>query len=96
MYFISAAFASTIKLPDCRPGFIEYVRFEDEFDNLLLYSKILVIKLDSYDHEHYTRREHLFPFLIDAQTRRDNVTLHTNSCNSGDHGFASFTLKPSE
>lgn len=94
MFFISAGFASTRRDPDCRPGFIEYVRFEDDFHDLLLYSKILAIKLDSYDYEHYTRREHLFPFLIDAQTRRNKITLHTRACNSSDHGFASFTLEP--
>lgn len=90
--FSSAGVASIKREPDFQPGIIQYVRFQKDFHNPSLYSKILVIKLDSYDHEHYTSKEHLFPFLIDVQTCRNRVTLHTTSCDSGDHGFDSFTI----
>lgn len=53
----------------------------------------MIIKLDSMNNENYTDDPRLLQPLTYAYAVGEKVTLHTESCTSGDHGFASFSLR---
>lgn len=74
-------------LSSCSPGVIKYIRYE--MDNV---KPIVVIKLDSMNNENYTDNIYLLQPLTYAYAVGEKVKLHTKSCTSGDHGFASFSL----
>lgn len=71
----------------------EYITFDDGYNTgLELVRPSVVIKLDSYNHEHYTEREVLGETLLPALTNDLYVKLHTFSFDDGDNGFAKFTV----
>lgn len=73
----------------CTPGIIEYIRLEGG----TYPEPRLFVKLDSYNHEHYTNRTSLFAPIIDAFHRGMQIQWDTTKCCSGDHGFGTFILR---
>lgn len=68
----------------CPSGRIESIR--------LLHNGNMYIKVDSLNKENYTNVKHLFEPLMWAFYLDARIQLNTNTCNSSDHGFGSFTI----
>lgn len=70
------------------PELYNIIRYETDNDKTLV-----IIKLNSINNENYTNNPRLLQPLTYAYAVGKKVILHTESCTSGDHGFASFSLK---
>lgn len=68
-------------------GRMSYVRYDEDSNG-----PTIVVKLNTKDTEHYTKSMELRDVIMDMMFRAVAVNLITDSCDSGDHGFAAIGI----